>query len=221
MYIYSQALKEVEKKIDIIRYDYEYFNKYDSIDHVRARIKSPESIINKMKKDNLELTYKNMIENIHDIAGIRIICPLKSDIYTIIKYIREFNDLEILKEKDYVSHPKESGYTSYHMIVRVPVIIDKDLNNITVEIQIRTMAMDFWASLEHKIKYKYEKEIPKGVRKELKECAKMTQKLDRRMSHLGRNLMEEEKQIIKEITAEYSTVYAGLMLSEKVEMQSV
>ena len=184
MYIYSQALKEVEKKIDIIRYDYEYFNKYDSIDHVRTRIKSPESIINKMKKDNLELTYKNMIENIHDIAGIRIICPLKSDIYTIIKYIREFNDLGILKEKDYISHPTESGYTSYHMIVKVPVIIDKDLNNITVEIQIRSLAMDFWASLEHKIKYKPNGELNEDVSKELVKCAKSINKLDNKMVRL-------------------------------------
>ena len=184
MYIYSQALKEVEKKIDIIRYDYEYFSKYDSIDHVRTRIKSPESIINKMNKDNLELTYKNMIENIHDIAGLRIICPLKSDIYTIIKYIREFNDLEILKEKDYVSHPKESGYTSYHMIVSVPVIIDKDLNNITVEIQIRSLAMDFWANFEHKVKYKNENDISKKASNELIAYAKMISNFDNKMMKL-------------------------------------
>lgn len=184
MYIYGQALKELEKKVDIIRYDYEYFSKFDSIDHVRTRIKSPESIINKMKKDNLELTYKNMIENIHDIAGLRIICPLKSDINTIVKYIREFNDLEVIKEKDYVSHPKESGYTSYHMIVKVPVIIDKDLNKITAEIQIRSLAMDFWASLEHKIKYKPNGEINDDVSKELVKCAKSINKLDNKMVKL-------------------------------------
>ena len=101
MYIYGLALKEVEKKIDIIRYDYEYFNKYDSIDHVMTRIKSPESILNKLKKDEMEPTYKNLVSDINDVAGIRIICPLKSDIFTIRKYIREFNDINVIKEKDF------------------------------------------------------------------------------------------------------------------------
>ena len=103
MYIYGLALKEVEKKIDIIRYDYEYFNKYDSIDHVMTRIKSPESILNKLKKDEMEPTYKNLVSDINDIAGIRIICPLKSDIFTIRKYIREFNDINVIKEKEIVT----------------------------------------------------------------------------------------------------------------------
>ena len=98
MYIYGLALKEVEKKIDIIRYDYEYFNKYDSIDHVMTRIKSPESILNKLKKDEMEPTYKNLVSDINDVAGIRIICPLKSDIFTIRKYIREFNDINVINE---------------------------------------------------------------------------------------------------------------------------
>lgn len=186
MYIYGKALKEVEKKIDIIRYDYEYFNKYDSIDHIMARIKSPESILNKMKKDGLEPTYKNLINNINDIAGIRIICPLKSDIFTIRKYIREFNDINVIKEKDYVTHPKESGYTSYHMIVEVPVRVDKEINNVKVEIQIRSLAMDFWASLEHKIKYKPNGEINEDASKELVKCARDINKLDNKMVKLFR-----------------------------------
>lgn len=184
MYIYSQALKEIEKKINIIRYDYEYFSKYDSIDHIMTRIKSPESIKNKMQKDNLELTYKNMLENVNDIAGIRIICPLKSDIFTMVKYIKEFNDIKIIKEKDYVNHPKPSGYTSYHLIVETPVLIENDINNVKVEIQIRSLAMDFWASLEHKIKYKPNGELNEDVSKELVKCAKSINKLDNKMVKL-------------------------------------
>ena len=181
MYIYSKALKEVEKKIDIIRYDYEYFNEHDTIDHVKTRIKSPESILNKLKKDNLDSTYENLIEDINDIAGIRVICPLKSDIFIVRDYIREFNDLKVIKEKDYVRKPKRSGYSSYHMIVEVPVLIEGITNNVKVEIQIRSLAMDFWASLEHKIKYKPNGEINEDVSKELVKCAKSINKLDDKM----------------------------------------
>lgn len=184
MYLYSQALKAMEQKINIIKYDYEYLKEYDSIDHVMSRIKSPESIINKMKKDNLSLTYRNMISNINDIAGIRIICPLKSDIFTIRKYIREFNDIIVIKEKDYATHPKESGYTSYHMIVQVPIYINNEENWIKIEIQIRSLAMDFWASLEHKIKYKPNGELNDNVSKELVKCARDINKLDNKMVKL-------------------------------------
>ena len=181
MYIYSKALKEMEKRIDIIKYDYEYLNQYSSIDHVMSRIKSPESILNKMKLDSLTLTYSSMIDNINDIAGVRIICPLKSDIFTMRKYIEEFNDITIIKEKDYVNHPKPSGYTSYHMVVSLPVFIDNEINTVKVEIQIRSLAMDFWASLEHKIKYKPNGEINEDISKELVKCAKDINKLDNKM----------------------------------------
>ena len=184
MYMYGQALKEMEKKVDIIRYDYEYFKKYDSIDHIMTRIKSPESILNKLKKDEMEPTYSNLVADINDVAGIRIICPLKSDIFTIRKYIREFNDINVIKEKDFVTHPKESGYTSYHMVVQVPVEINKKINLIKVEIQIRSLAMDFWASLEHKIKYKPNGEINDDVSKELVKCARDINKLDNKMIKL-------------------------------------
>src|SRR5699024_4318906 len=125
-------------------------------------------------------------------------------IYTIVEMIENMQDITVLKKKDYVSKPKESGYSSYHLIVSMPVSLSVGTIDVKVEIQIRTMAMDFWASLEHKINYKYEKDIPKSIKKELKECAKMTQKLDKKMSSLGRNLMEDEKELVKEITAEYS-----------------
>lgn len=184
MYLYSQALKVIKQKIDIIKYDYEYQKEYGSIDHVKSRIKSSESIINKMKKDKLEITYKNMVNNINDIAGIRIICPLKNNIYTVRDYIKEFNDIEIVKEKNYVSHPKESGYSSYHMIIKVPIYIGQEENKIKIEIQIRSLAMDFWANLEHKIKYKPNGEINNNVSKELIKCAKDINRLDNKMIRL-------------------------------------
>lgn len=212
--MYTAALKQLETKINIINDEFKTLHKYNPIEHVSSRIKSKQSINNKLKKKGLEPTYENLVKTINDVAGIRIICSFIPDIYKLVEMLENMQDITIIKKKDYVTNPKDNGYSSYHLIVSVPVSLSIGTIGVKVEIQIRTMAMDFWASLEHKIKYKYDKEIPKAVKKELKECAKMTQKLDRRMSHLGRNLMEEEKQIIKEITAEYSTVYASALLSE-------
>ena len=212
-FMYTAALQQLEGKINTISEEFKVLHKYNPIEHTSSRIKSKESIVNKLKKKGLELNYENLIKTINDIAGMRIICSFIPDIYKIVEMIENMSDVTVLKKKDYVTTPKESGYSSYHLIVSVPVSLSIGTIEVKVEIQIRTMAMDFWASLEHKIRYKYDKQIPKGIRKELKECAKMTQKLDKRMSHLGRNLMEEEKQIIKEITTEYSTVYATALLT--------
>ncbi len=216
--MYSAALKQIESKIDTINEEFKILHKYNPIEHVSSRIKSKESINKKLKKKGLEPNFENLIKTINDVAGLRIICSFIPDIYTIVEMIENMQDITVLKKKDYVSKPKESGYSSYHLIVSVPVSLSVGTIDVKVEIQIRTMAMDFWASLEHKINYKYEKDIPKSIKKELKECAKMTQKLDKRMSNLGRNLMEDEKELVKEITAEYSTVYTGLMLSENVSL---
>ena len=211
--MYGAALKQLETKIDIINNEYKALHKYNPIEHVSSRIKTKESINKKLNKKGLDLTYENMVKTINDIAGIRIVCSFIPDIYKIVEMFENMNDITVIKKKDYVTTPKPSGYSSYHLIISVPVSLSVGTINVKVEIQIRTMAMDFWASLEHKINYKYDKQIPKGIKKELKECAKMTQKLDKRMSHLGRNLMEEEKQIVKEITAEYATVYTTALLT--------
>lgn len=184
IYVYTLDLKEMLKRIEIIQKDYEYFNEHTSIDHIMNRIKSPDSIVNKMKKDKVGLNYKAMIDNVNDIAGIRVICPLKSDVFTVRKYLREFNDIEVIKEKDYVTHPKPSGYTSYHMILKVPVYIKDRAIKVKVEVQIRSLAMDFWASLEHKIKYKPNGEINEEVSKELIKCARDINKLDNKMVKL-------------------------------------
>ena len=212
--LYQAALKQLETKIEVINNEFKTLHKYNPIEHVTSRIKSKESIYKKLQKKGLEPTYENLVKTINDVAGIRIICSFIPDIFKIVDMIENMTDITVLKKKDYVTTPKENGYSSYHLIVSVPVSLSVGTINVKVEIQIRTMAMDFWASLEHKINYKYDKQIPKGIKKELKECAKMTQKLDKRMSHLGRNLMEEEKQTVKEITAEYSMVYATALLSE-------
>ena len=152
---------------------------------MNTRIKSAESIIHKMKTRKIQLTYKNMIEDINDIAGIRIVCPLKKDIFSIKNLIEKIPGINVLKEKDYVTHPKKSGYSSYHLIVEVPITLSRQNIYVKAEIQIRTIAMDFWASLEHKVKYKPEEEIGKKASKEWINCAKMINKLDNKMMLLN------------------------------------
>ena len=185
MFIYSVAIKELKNKMEIMQDEYKILYDYDLIDHINTRIKSPESIEKKMSKRNIPLQYKNMIEEINDIAGIRVICPLKKDIYSIKEFIENIPGLRVIKEKDYITNPKKSGYTSYHLIVEVPISLSRKLMYVKVEIQIRTMAMDFWASLEHKMKYKAKTELSKTASKELVSYAKMIQKLDQKMMILS------------------------------------
>lgn len=181
MTIYEMAITELETKLNILQKEFKVFYNYDLIDHINTRIKQPDSIVNKMKKKGCELTYKEMIENINDIAGVRIICQLKDDIFKIRNLIEELPGIQIEKEKDYVNHPKESGYSSYHMIIKIPVTLSKQTIYVKVEIQIRTMPMDFWASLEHKMKYKTDKEVNKKTSKELVNYAKIVNKIDNKI----------------------------------------
>ena len=152
MFIYSVAIKEIKNKLEIMQDEFKILYNYDLIDHINYRIKTPESIKTKMEKKNLQLEYKEMIKYINDIAGVRVVCPLKKDIFSIKEFIENIPGIHILKEKDYVNNPKKSGYSSYHIIAEVPVSLSSKFMYVKVEIQIRTMAMDFWASLEHKLK---------------------------------------------------------------------
>ena len=181
MFLYSVASKELQTKLEIIKDEFKLFYDYDLIDHMQTRIKKPDSIVNKMKSRGLDFTYQNMIENINDIAGIRVICPLKKDVFSVRDLVRNIPGVRILKEKDYINNPKKSGYSSYHMILEVPISLSNKHMYVKVEVQIRTMAMDFWASLEHKLKYKPQSEITKASSKELVTCAKMVHKLDNKM----------------------------------------
>ncbi len=184
MFLYSAALREVETKINILKDEFKYLYNYTLIDHITTRIKKPESILNKMKKKECNMNYQNLIEEINDIAGIRIICPLKDDIFSVINLIKSYPEFKILKEKDYITKPKKSGYSSYHLIIEVPVNVAGKIIYVKVEIQVRTMAMDFWASLEHEIKYKTDKKVTKKMSKELIECAKLINKMDVQMSNM-------------------------------------
>lgn len=185
MFIYSIATKELKTKIEIIQEESKIFNNYNLISNIDTRIKTPESIIGKMNKKGYNSTYQNMINNINDIAGIRIICPSQKDIFTVRDLITKFPGINIVKEKDYVTHPKKSGYSSYHLIVEIPVNLLADIIYVKVEIQIRTIAMDFWANLEHKARYKPEIKMDNSASKEWEKCAKMLRKLDNQIMILN------------------------------------
>ena len=185
MFFYKSALKQLELQMEIVKEEFKLMYNYDLIDHIETRIKEPKSIIKKMEKKKYEKTYLNLIEKINDIAGIRIICNLKDDIFFIKDLIKQIPDIHILKEKDYVTNPKKSGYSSYHIIVEVPVKLTQRTIYVKAEIQIRTLAMDFWANFEHKVKYKTDKDVSKKTSKELIACAKMINKFDDKMTEIN------------------------------------
>ena len=184
MFFYRSALNQLTTQMNIMKDEFKVMYNYDLIDHIDTRIKEPKSIIKKMEKRNYEKTYINLIEKINDIAGMRIVCTLKDDIFLIKKLIKQLTEIRILNEKDYVTNPKESGYSSYHMIVEVPVKLSQKIVYVKCEIQIRTLAMDFWANFEHKVKYKSEYNLSKKTSNELVACAKMISKFDNKMMKL-------------------------------------
>ena len=188
MLIYSSALKQISTKLEILNDEFQHVHRYNPIEHIKSRVKTPESIVKKLKKHGYESTIQNMVEYVNDIAGIRVICSFTSDIYQIAEMIRNQSDIKVISVKDYIVNPKKSGYKSYHMLVTIPVYLSDRIVDTKVEIQIRTVAMDFWASLEHKINYKFEGNAPDHIRNELVECARMVSELDERMLSLNEEI---------------------------------
>ena len=184
-FLYSAALKEMRTKVEILRDEFQYRNKYNPIEYIKDRIKTRESIEKKMLKQGREFTMRNMVTYVNDIAGIRVVCSFTSDIYRLAEMIGQQNDLTVVSIKDYFSSPKENGYKSYHMIVTVPIFMSDRVVDVKVELQIRTIAMDFWASLEHKIYYKFEGNAPDYIYSDLKECARLAAGLDAKMLALN------------------------------------
>ena len=182
--MFSSALKEIGTKIDILNSEFVHSHRYNPIEHVTQRIKSPDSIARKLKRMGFEPTIANMEKQLYDIAGIRIICSFTSDIYRIAGMIARQDDVVVLKIKDYIKHPKENGYRSYHMIVEVPVFFSQIKRNMQVEVQLRTIAMDFWSSLEHTIKYKKDIENTDEIVNELKKCADSIAENDIKMQEI-------------------------------------
>lgn len=188
--VYKSALKEIGTKLEILNDEFQHVHQYNPIEHIKSRIKTSESIVKKLKRHGYESTIDNMIKYVNDIAGIRIICSFTTDIYRIAEMLERQTDMNIISVKDYIKMPKASGYKSYHMIVSIPIYLSEKRVDAKVEIQIRTVAMDFWASLEHKIYYKFEGNAPRSLEVELKVCAEIVDMLDGKMFSLNESIMK-------------------------------
>ena len=182
---YNFALQLLETQFNILIKEFEFKNKYNPVEHVKSRIKSEKSIIDKLNKKGYKVTAKNMIQHVHDIIGIRIVCSFLSDVYDIVDIIKSSKQFKIKEEKDYIKNPKSTGYMSYHLIVLVPIYLNETVEYIEAEVQIRTSAMDFWASIDHKIQYKFPSEIPEEVKNEMFNCAVDIRKKKKKMYQLN------------------------------------
>ncbi len=190
---YTAALKTLETQISILLQDYEHKNNYNPVEHIKSRIKSYDSATKKLISRGYELTPKNIEEHVHDMVGLRIVCSFLSDVYEIVKIIEDSDQITIRDKKDYITNPKDTGYYSYHLLVYVPVYLIDGVTLVEAEIQIRTVAMDFWASLDHKITYKFKGEIPEEIKEGMHKCAEDIHTLDQKMLKLN-----NEMQIIKD-----------------------
>lgn len=182
---YNFALQLLETQFNILIKEFEFKNKYNPVEHMKSRLKTEKSIIDKLNKKGYEVTNKNMISHVHDIIGIRIVCSFLEDVYDIVDIIKSSKQFKIKEEKDYIKNPKSTGYMSYHLIVLVPIYLNETVEHVEAEIQIRTSAMDFWASIDHKVQYKFPSEIPEEVKKEMYNCSLDIRKLDEKMQQLN------------------------------------
>lgn len=178
---YEFALQTLLTELNILLKEYEYKNNINPVEHIKSRIKTEESALEKLKRKGYPSDFNNMIEHVHDMVGVRLVCSFKSDVYDIVNIIKNSQLLTIKKEQDFIKNPKTTGYSSFHLNVMVPIYLKDNVEYIEAEIQIRTVAMDFWATLEHKIRYKFEGTIPEEVSKELYNCSTEVKELDNKM----------------------------------------
>ncbi len=184
MLSYKFGIDEVMTKLNILREEFEHRHDYSPIEHVSSRLKSPESIVKKAMRKGCDLTLDGIRSDLHDIAGIRVTCSFISDSYKIRDMITAQRDVTVLQVRDYIADPKPNGYQSLHLIVEIPVFLSDHVEQVKVEIQIRTIAMDFWASLEHKIYYKYHRDVPDRLLEDLRAAALTASQLDVKMERL-------------------------------------
>ena len=189
---YQAATKEITTKLEILKSDFQFRTGRSSIESIQTRIKKPASILKKLSGRGIEVNLDTIRSQLDDVAGIRVICPFIDDIYLVAEKLREQDDIRVIRTKDYIRSPKPNGYRSYHMIAEVPVFFMDAKEQMRAEIQLRTVAMDFWASLEHEIKYKKDIENSESLVQELKECADTIAETDRRMQEL-RNHIQQKK----------------------------
>lgn len=185
MMIYESAIKQIETKLEILNKECKVTGRRNPIDSIKSRVKSPESIAKKLEKKKVSGSFSSMIENLSDIAGVRVICPYISDIYTVRDILLKQPDIILLYEKDYIQNPKESGYRSLHMVIETPIYLCNTKHNVKVELQLRTIAMNFWASLEHELRYKTQSPISDSIKRELQRCAQTIAFTDQQMEDIA------------------------------------
>ena len=188
MMIYDGAAKQVTTKLEILNKEFGVRGKRSPIETIKSRIKSPESIALKLDMRGLPMTLENMTLNLNDIAGVRVICPYVADIYDVRDMFLAQADISLIEEKDYIANPKSSGYRSLHLVVETDVYLSECVCPVRVEVQLRTIAMDFWSSLEHKMRYKTEKDVPQSIREELRQCADRIAENDMEMQRIAQRL---------------------------------
>lgn len=192
---YRCALMEVQTKLNVLNEEFAMKYNRNPFESIKSRIKTPRSIIEKLKRKNFELSVQSIEQNLADIAGIRVICSFQDDIYAIAKMLCDQDDIILLEQKDYIKHPKDNGYRSLHLILDIPIFLAEEKKHMKVEVQFRTIAMDFWASLEHKLKYKKNIENPVEIMQALKECADVICETDCRMQSIRDEIEENMKKI--------------------------
>lgn len=190
MMMYGCAIKEVRTKFEVLNDEFSVAYKRNPIEMIKSRVKNPMSIVEKLERKNLPLTTESVLNNLNDVAGVRVICSFIDDIYEIADMLVEQDDVTLIEAKDYIRHPKPNGYRSYHLIIEVPVFFANRKKQMRVEVQLRTIAMDFWASLEHKMKYKKDVHNSCELEEELRECAEIIAMTDEKMQKINRSLSE-------------------------------
>jgi putative GTP pyrophosphokinase len=193
---YRFGLQEVETKISILREEFQEMHDYNPIEHVSSRVKTPDSLVEKVRRKGIEPDFDTIRSSITDIAGIRITCSFTTDAYRLFDLLTQQHDVTVRAVKDYIAEPKANGYKSLHAIIEVPVFLSTGPVAVPVEVQFRTVAMDFWASLEHKIYYKYDRLVPDELLAELKDAADIAAELDQRMERLHRQIRGARPDVI-------------------------
>ena len=188
MLLYEAGIREIKTKLDILSDESRISGKPSPIDSIKSRIKTPRSIIGKLKRRGYPISLQSMMENLNDIGGIRVICPFIEDIYTVADMLMRQDDLTLVEKKDYIQNPKPNGYRSLHLILEVPIFLSEATKSVRIELQLRTIAMDFWASLEHQLRYKADVEVPPQISDDLKACADVIAATDEEMQRIAKEL---------------------------------
>ena len=197
MTYYKCAIMEIETKFHVLNEEFSLEHDRNPISSIKSRLKSPGSILEKLQRRGFENSLRSIEENLNDIAGVRVICSFPADVYALAESFLKQDDITLVTKKDYIAHPKPNGYRSLHMIVEIPIFLAHEKKSMKVELQLRTIAMDFWASLEHQLRYKKETEFTDEMADELYQCAKISAKLDERMDNLRRRVLGERSCIIE------------------------